>query len=213
MAQPIRNDTISVRYKRPGNWIAGYHTGVDIGSPYGTRVYATKSGRVKHVGWGGWGRAYGAHIIIQDRTGKRHGYMHLSRTAVRVGQWVKENDYIGRVGSTGNSTGPHLHYEVRKWPWRYNNRIDNPEKYFSKPVYLSKLHFGQRNSRSVKALKKALRQRYPNSGLTKSGNYTKSVDRWVRKHQKDMGMKVDDKYDSNVGPYQAKLLGLYVVGK
>jgi peptidoglycan hydrolase-like protein with peptidoglycan-binding domain len=88
-----------------------FHTGIDIPAPTGTLVAAAEAGRVTYAGWleGGWG----LEVTIAHRTGVRTIYAHLSRTLVALGQRVSAGQWIGRVGSTGHSTGPHLHLEAR----------------------------------------------------------------------------------------------------
>jgi len=106
---------------RGPHWAAGYHTGRDYQCGSGARIVATRGGRVIHTGrYGGWGQAYGNHVII-DTGSIRHSYNHLSSYAVRAGQTVVEGQYLGRSGGTGNVTGPHLHYEERTSPYTYWN--------------------------------------------------------------------------------------------
>ena len=98
-----------------------FHNGVDIRAPWGTPVRATADGKVIYASW----RAgYGKTVIIKHAYGFRTLYAHLSRIKVKPGRWVKSGQIIGYVGSTGKSTGPHVHYEV----WRYSKR-ENPIKY------------------------------------------------------------------------------------
>jgi murein DD-endopeptidase MepM/ murein hydrolase activator NlpD len=84
-------------------------------------VRATRSGRVVSAR-GSWGSAYGLHVVIQ---GPLHiiemGYAHLSSVSVVDGQLVRRGDVIGHSGNSGNTTGPHLHYEERRPPWRYSD--------------------------------------------------------------------------------------------
>jgi murein DD-endopeptidase MepM/ murein hydrolase activator NlpD len=89
-----------------------FHGGMDFTAEVGTEVYATGDGRVAKVSQETWG--YGNHIIVQHGHGYTTLYGHLSRFAVRAGEKVKRGQLIGYVGNTGRSTGPHLHYEVRK---------------------------------------------------------------------------------------------------
>ena len=87
-----------------------FHSGVDIGAPTGAPVVAAGSGTIVSSGWfGGYGKA----IVIQHNGVQQTLYGHLSEIFVQPGQIVEQGTVIGRVGSTGNSTGPHLHYETR----------------------------------------------------------------------------------------------------
>ena len=88
-----------------------FHTGIDYPGQTGTPVYAAASGRVTFAGFsvGGWGRL----VTISHGGGTRTMYAHLSRVGVRVGQYVQSGRRIGGMGSSGHSTGPHLHFEVR----------------------------------------------------------------------------------------------------
>lgn len=91
---------------------ATFHAGMDFTADIGTEVYATGDGVVMKSTNDGWG--YGNHVIVSHGFGYTTLYGHLSRIAVRPGAKVKRGQVIGYVGSTGRSTGPHLHYEVRK---------------------------------------------------------------------------------------------------
>lgn len=86
------------------------HTGMDFGVGYGVPVLAADNGVVIHSGWCG---GYGNTIIIDHGGGFTTLYAHASSLAVNVGQTVKQGQIVSRVGSTGMSTGPHLHFEVR----------------------------------------------------------------------------------------------------
>jgi murein DD-endopeptidase MepM/ murein hydrolase activator NlpD len=88
-----------------------FHAGADFPAPAGTPVYAARSGRVTWAGWRDGG--YGSLVSIAHGGGVRTMYAHLSSIAVRRGQRVATGTLVGRVGSTGLSTGPHLHFEVR----------------------------------------------------------------------------------------------------
>ncbi|MBI1747300.1 MAG: M23 family metallopeptidase [Acidobacteria bacterium] len=101
----------------------GRHSGIDIRAPYGQRVQASAAGIVL---FSGYRKDYGNLVIIDHRFGLSTWYGHLMRTAVRTGQRVRRHDVIGHVGSTGRSTGPHLHYEVRM-----NDAPVNPHKFLS----------------------------------------------------------------------------------
>ncbi|MFN9716705.1 MAG: M23 family metallopeptidase, partial [Sphingomonadales bacterium] len=86
------------------------HAGIDLAAPTGPPVYATADGV---VGRAEWYSSYGLYIAIEHGAAMQTRYAHLSRLAVAAGDNVKKGDLIGYVGSTGRSTGPHLHYEVR----------------------------------------------------------------------------------------------------
>ncbi|MCY3832130.1 MAG: M23 family metallopeptidase [Chloroflexi bacterium] len=96
-----------------GSYVRGYyagHSGIDIAAPTGTPIYAANGGPVLYAGWNNWG--YGTTVVIG------HGpwstlYGHMSSRAVGCGQVVGAGQVIGYVGSTGNSSGPHLHFEIR----------------------------------------------------------------------------------------------------
>ena len=86
------------------------HTGIDYGAPTGTPILATANGRVEFAGWKG---GYGKLIILKHPNGYKTYYGHCSRLLKKKGQIVEQGQVIARVGSTGVSTGPHVHYEVR----------------------------------------------------------------------------------------------------
>ncbi|MBX7541661.1 M23 family metallopeptidase [Qipengyuania sphaerica] len=86
------------------------HKGVDLAAPTGTPIYATADGFVSKAERYS---SYGNYVAIEHGARIQTRYAHMSRIAVADGSWVKKGDIIGYVGSTGRSTGPHLHYEVR----------------------------------------------------------------------------------------------------
>ena len=104
-----------------GTWVRGFyagHSGIDIAAPIGTPIYAANGGPILYSGWNNWG--YGYTVVIG------HGafstlYGHMSSIAARCGQSVDAGQVIGYVGSSGNSSGPHLHFEIR-----YLNQPRNP---------------------------------------------------------------------------------------
>lgn len=98
-----------------------FHTGVDYGASYGTPIKASKSGTVTTAGWH---TAYGKMIIIDHGSGQSTLYAHSSQLNVSVGQQVSQGQTIALVGSTGYSTGPHLHFEVR-----INGQHQDPTRY------------------------------------------------------------------------------------
>jgi murein DD-endopeptidase MepM/ murein hydrolase activator NlpD len=87
-----------------------FHAGTDLGAPMGTPVLAAATGQVETAGWLG---GYGLTVTINHPSAEQSLYAHLSELYVQPGQRVEQGTVIGRVGSTGNSTGPHLHFEVR----------------------------------------------------------------------------------------------------
>ena len=101
-----------------------FHEGMDFSAPIGTPVYATADGRVATASWQG---LYGNLIEIDHGFNYLTRYAHLSRIEVQPGQEVHRGDLIGRVGNTGKSTGPHLHYEVL-----HRGRPVNPINYFNR---------------------------------------------------------------------------------
>lgn len=108
---PITGSYISTGYKTGGSlWSSGSHTGVDFHAASGTSVHAVGSGTVVTAGWGG---AYGNQIVLKMNDGTYTMYGHLSSIGVSVGQTVIPGQQIGLSGSTGNTTGPHLHFEAR----------------------------------------------------------------------------------------------------
>ncbi|WP_038040429.1 peptidoglycan DD-metalloendopeptidase family protein [Thermus tengchongensis] len=106
-----------------------FHDGLDFAAPYGAPVYATGSGVVARTGWMG---AYGLAVLLDHAEGYQTLYGHLFRLAVRPGQRVERGQVLGYVGSTGRSTGPHLHYGV----YRYGAPVD-PRPYLD-PLWASR---------------------------------------------------------------------------
>jgi murein DD-endopeptidase MepM/ murein hydrolase activator NlpD len=112
---------VSTSYRVSGAmWSSGYHTGVDFSAPSGTTVRSVGPGTVVSAGWAG---AYGNEVVIKHTDGRYSQYAHLSTLTVSAGQAVTGGQQIGTVGSTGNSTGPHLHLEIRTAPG-YGSDID-----------------------------------------------------------------------------------------
>ncbi|MEU3373580.1 M23 family metallopeptidase [Streptomyces sp. NPDC006660] len=107
---PVGSYTITSTFGEAGSmWSSGHHTGLDFAAPTGTPVKAIHSGTVKSAGWAG---AYGYRTVIALDDGSELWYCHQSSLAVTVGQTVSTGEVVGRVGATGNVTGPHLHLEV-----------------------------------------------------------------------------------------------------
>ncbi|MGW2015979.1 M23 family metallopeptidase [Streptomyces sp. NPDC001927] len=107
---PTSSYTITSTYGQSGSmWSSGQHTGLDFAAPTGTPVKAVHGGTIKSAGWSG---SYGYRIVLELEDGTEIWYAHLSSMTASVGQTVGTGDTIGRVGATGNVTGPHLHLEV-----------------------------------------------------------------------------------------------------
>ncbi|MEU8523460.1 peptidoglycan DD-metalloendopeptidase family protein [Streptomyces sp. NPDC048577] len=107
---PTSSYTLTSTYGQAGSmWSSGYHTGLDFAAPTGTPVKAVHGATVTSAGWSG---SYGYRIVLELADGTEVWYCHLSSMTVSVGQSVGTGDTIGRVGATGNVTGPHLHLEV-----------------------------------------------------------------------------------------------------
>ncbi|MET9803631.1 LysM peptidoglycan-binding domain-containing M23 family metallopeptidase [Streptomyces sp. NPDC006368] len=112
---------VSTPYRASGSmWSSGYHTGVDFTASSGTSVKAVGPGTVVSAGWSG---SYGNEVVIKHADGNYSQYAHLSSLSVSSGQSVSGGQQIGLSGSTGNSTGPHLHFEIRTSP-SYGSDID-----------------------------------------------------------------------------------------
>ncbi|MFD5748151.1 M23 family metallopeptidase [Streptomyces sp. NPDC127033] len=107
---PTSSYTLTSSFGQSGSlWSSGYHTGLDFAAPTGTPVKAVHSGTVKSAGWSG---SYGYRTVLELEDGTEVWYAHQSSLSVSAGQKVSTGEVIGRVGATGNVTGPHLHLEV-----------------------------------------------------------------------------------------------------
>jgi murein DD-endopeptidase MepM/ murein hydrolase activator NlpD len=112
-AQPVRGTALTSGFgvrSDPFRGRAAMHAGIDLAGPIGTAIYATADAI---VGRSEWANGYGNLIELTHGRGIQTRYGHLTRSVVRAGQRVKRGDLIGYMGSTGRSTGSHLHYEVR----------------------------------------------------------------------------------------------------
>ena len=111
--QPVRGTALTSGYgvrSDPFRGRAAMHAGIDLAGPIGTPIYATADGFVGRSEWAG---GYGNLIELNHGRGIQTRYGHLTRSTVQAGQAVKRGQLIGYMGSTGRSTGSHLHYEVR----------------------------------------------------------------------------------------------------
>ncbi|WP_058486932.1 LysM peptidoglycan-binding domain-containing M23 family metallopeptidase [Defluviitalea phaphyphila] len=125
---PPKSATGSFRMPVSGTLTSGFgsrwgtfHAGIDLAAPIGTPIYASDGGTVVKAGWS---NGYGYLVIIDHGNGFQTYYAHASEIYVSVGQKVAKGEKIAAVGSTGNSTGPHLHFEIRK-----NGEAQNPYNY------------------------------------------------------------------------------------
>ncbi|MGI5480198.1 M23 family metallopeptidase [Streptomyces lavendofoliae] len=108
---PIAGSYVSTGYQTGGAmWSSGSHTGIDFHAASGSQVVSVGAGTVVEAGWGG---AYGNNVVIRMNDGTYTQYGHLSSVSVSAGQTVMPGQQIGLSGSTGNSSGPHLHFEAR----------------------------------------------------------------------------------------------------
>lgn len=121
---PVKGGTITSRFGYRSFQGGQFHTGLDIGVPKGTAVVASDGGVVTKAGWYG---GYGYAVIIEHEGGYSTLYGHNSSILVKVGQKVSKGQQIAKAGSTGNSTGPHCHFEIR-----INGSYKNPLNYLNK---------------------------------------------------------------------------------
>jgi murein DD-endopeptidase MepM/ murein hydrolase activator NlpD len=130
-APPVRGTSFTSGFgvrSDPFRGRAAMHAGIDLAGPIGTAIYATADGI---VGRSEWVNGYGNLVELNHGRGIQTRYGHLSRSAVRAGQHVKRGDVIAMMGSTGRSTGSHLHYEVR-----IDGKAVNPVPFLHSSDYL-----------------------------------------------------------------------------
>ncbi|MEU4872814.1 M23 family metallopeptidase [Streptomyces sp. NPDC021608] len=122
---PVKKYTLSAGFAQAGKMWQSTHSGQDFAVPSGTKVMAAHGGTVVKTGGNGAGDgpAYGNAVVIKHANGVYSQYAHLSRIEVKVGQVVKTGQEIARSGNTGNSSGPHLHFEIRTTP-NYGSAIN-----------------------------------------------------------------------------------------
>ncbi|WP_370413439.1 M23 family metallopeptidase [Streptomyces fradiae] len=116
--KPVSSYTLSASYNQGGAMWAHKHSGQDFAVPTGTSVKAAGAGTVVKAGpnGGGDGPAYGNAIVVKHANGTYSQYAHLSKIKVHIGQKVAAGQQIALSGNTGNSSGPHLHFEIRTTP-------------------------------------------------------------------------------------------------
>ncbi len=123
------NFEVTCEYKRKGNWAARWHTGIDLIGE-NDKIYSSCNGVVTRTGWD---NSYGNFIVVKNNAdGRYHWFCHLSKVNVSKGQTVSRTSVIGIMGSTGNSTGKHLHFEIRNASNKYADN-SNPADYMGIP--------------------------------------------------------------------------------
>ncbi|MEV6109748.1 M23 family metallopeptidase [Streptomyces sp. NPDC051940] len=124
---PIKGKyTFTGKYNQGGARWAAKHSGQDFAVSTGTKVHSVHGGTVVEAGWGG---AYGNNIVVKHKNGLYSQYAHLSKINVKTGEKIKTSEVIGLSGSTGNSSGPHLHFEIRTTPY-YGSAV-NPVNFLT----------------------------------------------------------------------------------
>ncbi|MFE2278828.1 M23 family metallopeptidase [Streptomyces sp. NPDC059454] len=122
---PVKSYKLSASFAQNGGMWASKHSGQDYAVPTGTPVVATHGGTVVKAGpnGAGDGPAYGNAVVIKHGNKTYSQYAHLSQVDVKIGQIVKTGQKIALSGNTGNSSGPHLHFEIRTTP-NYGSAVD-----------------------------------------------------------------------------------------
>ena len=119
---------VTCEYKKKGSrWSAGWHTGIDLTG--NDTIYGTCDGTVTKIGWD---NSYGNYITVKAPDGKYHWFCHLSKVTCSEGDKISRTTKIGVMGSTGNSTGKHLHFEIRNSSNKYADN-SNPADYMGIP--------------------------------------------------------------------------------
>ncbi|MFE7129621.1 M23 family metallopeptidase [Streptomyces sp. NPDC057638] len=127
--KPVSSYALTATYGKAGNMWASNHSGQDFAVPTGTPVKSVGAGTVVKAGGNGAGDgpAYGNAVVVKHTNGTYSQYAHLSTVQVSAGQQVKAGQQIALSGNTGNSSGPHLHFEIRTTP-NYGSSV-NPVSY------------------------------------------------------------------------------------
>lgn len=122
---PVKGYKLSARFAQAGNMWSAKHSGQDFAVKSGTSVFAAHGGTVVKAGGNGAGDgpAYGNAVVIKHANGQFSQYAHLSKVGVKAGQVVKTGQRIAFSGNTGNSSGPHLHFEIRTTA-NYGSAVD-----------------------------------------------------------------------------------------
>ena len=154
-----------IYHKKGNNWSAGWHTGIDlIGSD---NIYSSCNGKVVRTGFD---TSYGNFIVVKNSDdGKYHWFCHLSKIYKKTGQEVLRTTVIGKMGSTGNVTGKHLHFEIRNASNKYNDN-SNPATYMGIPNKV-----GWYNSSNFKINTNELKTLNHNTNLRKEPNTSSEI--------------------------------------
>lgn len=154
-----------IYHKKGNNWSAGWHTGIDlIGSD---NIYTSCNGKVVRTGFD---TSYGNFIVVKNNEdGKYHWFCHLSKIYKKTGQEVLRTTVIGKMGSTGNVTGKHLHFEIRNASNKYNDN-SNPATYMGIPNKV-----GWYNSSNYKINTNELKTLDHNTNLRKEPNTSSEI--------------------------------------
>lgn len=153
-----------IYHKKGNNWSAGWHTGIDlIGSD---NIYSSCNGKVVRTGFD---TSYGNFIVVKNNDGKYHWFCHLSKIYKKTGQEVLRTTVIGKMGSTGNVTGKHLHFEIRNASNKYNDN-SNPATYMGIPNKV-----GWYNSSNYKINTNELKTLNHNTNLRKEPNTSSEI--------------------------------------
>lgn len=150
---------VTCEYGRKGNWAAGRHTGIDLVGLSSKVVYATCDGTVSRTGFD---NSYGNFVVVKGNDGYYHWFCHLASISASVGQKVTRVSKLGIMGSTGNSTGPHTHYEIRTPENKYGKDI-NPATFMGIPNVVGTYHsadYPQKITNAVDTVEKAV-EYYP----------------------------------------------------
>ena len=118
---------VTCEYGRKGSWACGWHTGIDLVGD--DTIYGTCDGVVSKIGVD---KSYGNYIVVKAPDGKYHWFCHLSKVTCKVGDKISRTSKIGVMGSTGNSTGKHLHFEIRNSSNKYADNT-SPAEYMGIP--------------------------------------------------------------------------------
>ncbi|MCY7392080.1 MAG: M23 family metallopeptidase [Leptolyngbyaceae cyanobacterium CAN_BIN12] len=124
---------------------ARFHRGIDLGAAYGSPIVAAKSGRIYLADMYG---GYGLTVIVQHNPMQQTLYAHMSQLFVKPGEWVRQGQLIGQVGSTGASTGPHLHFEFLQQTAQGWSALD-PAEIFQQAIAMAQIQNTQRNPKGL----------------------------------------------------------------